>query len=100
MSNEMKRPDDVIGMLFGDDAGNLTIHQAQAVAKEMVHNGTAPESIAFDIVGPKGGLRFAWLDPHLGLFQKEGSTGFLRMKEFEMCHDIHVENIQVKGASQ
>ncbi|KKN24627.1 hypothetical protein LCGC14_0893110 [marine sediment metagenome] len=86
---------DVVGAIFGDDKGRMTINQAQRVAKDMVTNGTLAEHIHFDIVGPGGRLTCQWLDPHLGFFEVQGKKGFMLVSKFEMYHDLHVEQITV-----
>lgn len=74
---------------------HVTINQAQRIAKDMVQAGTEPKNLHFDLVGPTGRITCKWLDPFIGLFQRLGSGGFLRVAEFEMLPDVHVEAIQM-----
>jgi len=68
-----------------------TIHQCQAFAKEALTKTRT--LLEFDLVGPTGRIHATWLDPHLGFFKMDGHEGFAMVRQFEMCSDVHCENI-------
>lgn len=88
----------MLSQLLGDACGNMSIHQCERIAKDMVQAGVKPEEITFELVGPKDRKQCSWLDPYLGFFQVEGMTGFLRVVDIEMHHDLHVENLSMEAA--
>ena len=69
----------------------MTINQCERLAKDLGTNAT------FDLCGPKGKIKAKWLDAYMGLFQIEGSEGFVMTRQFEMRPDVWCENLMPAG---
>ena len=65
----------------------MNINQCERLARDLGERPT------FELVGPKGRKKCQWLDPYLGLFNIEGSAGFVMTKDFEMVPDVWCENL-------
>ncbi len=83
----------ILSQLLGDTDGKMSIHQCERIAKDLMSSGVEPGQITFELVGPKGRKQCSWLDPYLGFFQVVGVAGLVRVVDFEMCHNLHVENL-------
>lgn len=66
----------------------MTIHQCQELAKDIGF-----DKATFDLCGPKGKLKAKWLDAYFGMFQIEGSDGFVMVKQFAFTPDVWCENL-------
>jgi hypothetical protein len=67
----------------------LTIQQCQRLAEK-----AGFDSATFDLCGPKGKLKAKWLDAYMGMFQVEGSDGFMMTRQLEFNPDVWCENLQ------
>jgi hypothetical protein len=65
---------------------------AKVLGSAMVHT--------FEIVGPKGRLKFRWVDPHYGIFERideNDASQYLKgfsTNQFQFVIDIHCENLE------
>jgi hypothetical protein len=66
----------------------LTIHQCQDLAQKLDYDGAT-----FELCGPKGKKKATWLDAHFGLFQIEGSEGFMSVDQVAFAQNLWCENL-------
>ena len=72
----------------------LSINQCESIAKKMGF-----DHMTFDLCGPKGKRKAKWLDAYMGLFQVEGSDGFMMTRQLEFQPDVWCENLQMGSTS-
>jgi hypothetical protein len=73
----------------------MNINQCERLAKEVGF-----DKATFDLCGPKGRVKAKWLDAHMGIFQIEGSEGFVMTRQFEFNPDVWCENLQFGGEAK
>lgn len=67
----------------------MTIHQCQELAKKAGYDKTE-----FLLCGPKGKMKAKWLDAYFGMFQIEGSDGFVMVQQFAFNPDVWCESLE------
>jgi len=73
----------------------LSILQCQQLAKDVSF-----DSATFDLCGPKGRMPCKWLDAYMGLFQIDGSEGFVMVSQIQYLPDVWCENLQPPTAGR
>lgn len=66
----------------------MNILQCQEAAQDIGF-----DSATFDLVGPKGRIKAKWRDAYMGIFQLDGSDGFVMVRQFQFIPDIYCENL-------
>ena len=76
----------------------MHISELQQLAKQ------DKELYNFCLRGPEGALNAHWIDPWMGMFQIEGQTGFMIIKDWlgtgcdhQPIHCADAKNVDVKG---